>query len=64
MSLELIAGTFVAVSVALSYVQSPSWLFFTLFVGLNLFRSALTRRCLMEELLKTLGVKSAAAQSA
>jgi len=64
MSLErwirLIAGTFVTVSVALGYLHSPYWFFFTLFVGLNLFQSALTRWCLMEELLKKLGVKSEA----
>ena len=67
MSLErwirLIAGTFVSVSVALSYLHSPYWLFFTLFVGLNLFQSALTRWCLMEEFLKKLGVQSEAALS-
>jgi hypothetical protein len=62
MSLErwirLIAGTFVVLSVVLSYVQSPYWLLFTLFVGLNLFQSALTRWCLMEDILKKLGVRS------
>lgn len=65
MSLErwirLIAGTFVTASVVLSYVHSPYWLLFTLFVGLNLFQSALTRWCLMEDLLKKLGAKSEAA---
>ena len=60
--IRLIAGTFVTVSVVLSYAQSPYWLFFTLFVGLDLLQSALTRRCLMEELLKKLIVKSEAAQ--
>jgi DUF2892 family protein len=68
MSLErwirLIAGTFVTVSIVLSYLQSPYWLFFTLFVGLNLFQSALTRWCLMEDLLRKLGVKSHAAPGA
>jgi hypothetical protein len=68
MSLErwirLIAGTFVMVSVVLSYLLSPYWLLFTLFVGLNLFQSALTRWCLMEELLKKLGVESEAAARA
>jgi hypothetical protein len=62
MSLErwirLIAGSFVTVSVVLSYVHSPYWLFFTLFVGVNLFQSALTRWCLMEEFLKKLGIRS------
>jgi hypothetical protein len=67
MSLErwirLIAGTFVTVSVTLSYLHSPYWLFFTLFVGLNLFQSALTGWCLMEEFLKKLGIRSEAAIS-
>lgn len=62
MSLErwirLIAGSFVTVSVVLSHLHSTYWLFFTLFVGVNLFQSALTRGCLMEELLKKLGVRS------
>ena len=65
MSLErwirLIAGSFVTVSVVLSYVHSPYRVLFTLFVGLNLFQSALTRWCLMEDVLKKLGVKSEAA---
>src|SRR6266545_3266505 len=59
MSLErwirLIAGTFVTLSVVLSYVHSSYWLLFTLFVGLNLFQSSLTRWCLMEKLLERLG---------
>lgn len=68
MSLErwirLIAGTFVTVSVVLSYLHSPAWLLFTLFVGLNLFQSALTRWCLMEKLLERLGVRSETAARA
>lgn len=68
MSLErwirLIAGTFVTLSVVLSYLHSPYWLFFTLFVGLNLFQSALTGWCLMEDLLKKLGVESVATAAA
>jgi hypothetical protein len=66
MSLErwirLIAGSFVTVSVVLSYLHRPYWLFFTLFVGLNLFQSALTGWCLMEDVLKKFGVKSEANQ--
>jgi hypothetical protein len=62
--IRLIAGTFVTVSIVLSYLHSPYWLLFTLFVGLNLFQSALTRWCLMEDLLRKLGVKSNAAQDA
>jgi len=61
--IRLIAGSFVTISVVLSYVHSPYWLLFTLFVGLNLFQSALTRWCLMEEVLRKLGVRSEAAGS-
>jgi hypothetical protein len=31
--IRLIAGSFVTISVVLSYVHSPDWLFFTLFAG-------------------------------
>jgi hypothetical protein len=61
MSLErwirLIAGTFILASLALSQLVSPYWLLFTAFVGLNLFQSALTRWCLMEDFLRRLGVR-------
>jgi hypothetical protein len=61
MSLErwirLIAGTFILVSLALSQLVSPFWLLFTAFVGLNLFQSALTGWCLMEDILRRLGVR-------
>ena len=54
--IRLIAGTFILVSLALSRLHSPYWLLFTAFVGLNLFQSALTRWCLMEDFLRKLGV--------
>lgn len=41
--IRLIAGTFILVSLALSRIHSPYWLLFTVFVGVNLFQSALTR---------------------
>ena len=55
--IRLIAGTFILVSLALSQLQSPYWLLFTAFVGANLFQSALTRWCLMEDLLRKLGFR-------
>ena len=54
--IRLFAGTFILLSLALSRVHSPYWLLFTAFVGLNLLQSALTRWCLMEDLLRKLGV--------
>ena len=60
MSLErrirIIAGTFILLSLALARWASPYWLLFTAFVGLNLIQSALTRWCLMEDILKAAGL--------
>jgi hypothetical protein len=54
--IRLIAGSFVLISLALAHWVSPYWLWFTAFVGANLFQSALTRWCLMEDILVKLGV--------
>ncbi len=62
--IRLIAGTFILVSLALSQLHSPYWLLFTAFVGANLFQSALTRWCLMEDILRKLGVRESAQGSA
>ncbi len=55
--IRLIAGTFILLSLALSRLHSPYWLLFTAFVGANLFQSSLTNWCLMEDLLRKLGVR-------
>jgi hypothetical protein len=55
--LRLIAGFFIMLSVALSQLHSPYWLFFTAFVGLNLFQSAFSNWCPMITFLRKLGVK-------
>jgi hypothetical protein len=54
--IRLIAGTFILASLVLSQAHSPYWLLFTAFVGLNLFQSALTGWCLMEDILRKLGI--------
>jgi hypothetical protein len=54
--IRLFAGTFILLSLALSQVHSVYWLWFTAFVGANLFQSALTKWCLMEDMLRKLGV--------
>lgn len=55
--LRMIAGFFVMLSVLLSQLHSSYWLFFTAFVGLNLFQSAFSNWCPMITLLRKLGVK-------
>ena len=60
MSLErlirLIAGSLILISLALAHWVNVNWLWFTAFVGANLFQSSLTRWCLMEDILVRLGV--------
>lgn len=54
--IRAIAGTFILASLALGYLHSPYWHIFTAFVGLNLLQSAFTGWCLMEDILKHLGI--------
>ena len=55
--LRLIAGVFVAASVLLGMYVHPYFLWFTLFVGLNLAQSALTTWCSMMAILRRLGIR-------
>lgn len=55
--LRLIAGTFVMASVLLGMYVDQRFLWFTLFVGANLFQSALTGWCPMITFLKKAGVQ-------
>ncbi len=59
---RLFAGTFVLLSLAPGIPGSPLfvsqwWLAFTAFVGANLLQSALTKWCLMESILRKLGIQ-------
>ena len=56
-----VAGSFILLSVILSQLHSPYWLFFTAFVGANLLQSSFTGFCPMAKLLKAVGVKPGAA---
>ncbi|MES1999176.1 MAG: DUF2892 domain-containing protein [Pseudomonadota bacterium] len=61
---RIIAGLFIMLSLALAHftngidMSHPNWLWFTAFVGFNLFQSGLTRFCPMDIMLKKAGVKS------
>jgi hypothetical protein len=55
-AIRLIAGSFVLISLALGYWVNPLWFLFTAFVGVNLIQSAFTRWCLMETILRRLGL--------
>jgi len=60
---RIVAGLFVLISLSLGIEKSPlflngQWLWFTAFVGANLFQSGFTQFCPLEIILKKLGVKS------
>ena len=59
---RVIAGFFVLLSLSLGVQGSPlyqnvNWLWFTGFVGINLFQSGFTKFCPLDNILKKLGVK-------
>ncbi len=55
--IRAIAGSFVLISVLLAVYVNPNWLWFTAFVGANLLQSSITKWCLMEDILKKVGVR-------
>ncbi|MDD5274711.1 MAG: DUF2892 domain-containing protein [Methylovulum sp.] len=52
-----VAGSFILISLLLAHFHSENWLWFTAFVGANLFQSAFTGFCPLAMILKKLGVK-------
>ncbi|WP_428243072.1 YgaP family membrane protein [Gynuella sp.] len=57
------AGFVIMLSLLLSQIHHPYWLFLTTFVGLNLFQAAFTGFCPLALILKKVGGKSGAAFS-
>ena len=55
--IKAIAGSFILISIMLSIYVNQNWLWFTAFVGANLLQSSITKWCLMDDILKKLGVK-------
>ncbi|HEX8030438.1 MAG TPA: DUF2892 domain-containing protein [Vicinamibacterales bacterium] len=56
-SLRLIAGVFITLSVLLGIYVNANFLWFTLFIGANLFQSAFTNWCPMMTILRKAGVE-------
>lgn len=59
---RIIAGLLILLSLALGVAESPLfvseyWLYFTAFIGVNLFQSGITNWCLMENIMRKLGVR-------
>ncbi len=63
-AIRLAAGTFILISLKLAnhfnevnLYEGPTWLWFAAFVGLNLLQSSITGWCLLETVLRKLGMK-------
>jgi hypothetical protein len=61
-AVRVVAGTFILLSLALGIPGSPIfmsqwWLAFTAFVGVNLLQSGITKWCLMENIMRMLGLR-------
>ena len=52
----IVAGSFILLSLALSQLHHVYWLWFTAFVGLNLFQSGFNNFCPLAIILKKAGV--------
>jgi len=56
-ALRLMAGVAILASLALAHYLSTNWLWFTAFVGLNLFQSAFTNWCPAMTIFRKMGLK-------
>lgn len=59
----LFAGIMILVSLALSWLYSPNWLYFTAFIGFNMVQASFTGFCPAAMVLKRLGLKGGCACS-
>ena len=56
-SIKIIAGILVLISVTLAHFINNYWFLLSVFVAVNLIQSSFTKWCLMETILKRIGVK-------
>ncbi len=59
-AVSALAGVFIMVSLLLNGMNfsEPNWLWFTFFIGFNLFQSAFTGFCPAAMIFKVLGIKN------
>lgn len=64
-AVRTLGGAFILLSLALGVQGSPiyhssNWLWFTVFVGANIMQSGLTKWCMLETIMRKLGLKAGA----
>ena len=57
----IFAGSVIVLSVLLSALHSPHWLWLSAFVGLNLAQAGITGFCPLVKILKMMGVRTGVA---
>jgi len=55
--LRLVPGIFILFSVFMGLYVNKWWLALAVFVGLNLVQSAFTKWCLLEDILRKMGIR-------
>lgn len=55
--LRLVPGIFILFSVFMGVYVNKWWLALAVFVGLNLLQSAFTKWCLLEDILRKMGIR-------
>ena len=58
-----VAGTFVLISILLTYFVSMNWLWLGVFVGVNLLQSSITKFCPLEKILFAIGMRNVSFKS-
>ncbi len=56
-ALRLVAGIMLIVSLTLTYFVHINWVFFTMFIAVNLIQSAFTNWCLMITIMRKMGMQ-------
>jgi hypothetical protein len=54
---RIVVGSFILISLLLTNYVNPNWMWFTVFIGVNLIQSGFTKWCLLETILSKLGLK-------
>ena len=55
--IKAFVGTFILISLLLAIKVNVNWLWVTAFVGANLLQSSITKWCMLEVILRKVGVK-------
>ncbi len=53
-----VVGSFILISLVLAVYVNINWLWFTVFIGVNMLQSSMTQWCLLDTILDKLGLKN------